>query len=391
MNAGAHHLEVAVVSGHVLGPDAGPGRRVLLRWFDRDHRPLGTRRVYDGHYAILVPEGQVHLRFVDERPADDPRRCAPVTVSVTATGAQPAYRRIQLARGATVRGLVLTDAGPARNARVALVGAGEAGPGTEVRTDSRGAFLIGGVGPGHHTLVARDARGNCTATAAVAPLQPGEDEGLELRLTAPSGGLTVRLRGTDGDRVAATTVTARHSATGHTEAVRSTDGVARFHALVPGAYDVSVVGTAHHLGRSGTGCPVQAGHVSTCEIAVSPGAALVGLVVAPDGTPAARAVLRLVAADGRLLARARADRDGRFVLGALSAGADLTVEVRPAPATPGVGKLWLTGGSLTTGQVRDLGVLSLPARAARAGRRGPTRATGVRATSAVMSLPAMRV
>lgn len=391
MNAGAHHPDVAVVSGHVLGPDDGPGRRVLLQWFDRDHRLLGTRRVYDGHFAILVPEGLVRLQFVDERGPGDPGRCAPVTVSVTATVAQPAYRRVQLARGATVRGLVLTDAGPARNARVTLVAAGETGPGTEVRTDSRGAFLIGGVGPGRHTIVARDARGARTATAAVVPLHPGEDEALELRLTAPAGGLTVLLRGTDGDRVAATTVTARHRATGHTETVRSTGGVAQLHGLVPGPYDVSVAGTAHHLGRSGTGCPVQAGHVSSCEIALSPGAALVGLVVAPDGTPAARAVLELVAADGRLLARARADRDGRFVLGALPAGADLRVEVRPAPATPGVGRLWLTGGSLATGQVRDLGVLSLPASAARAGRRGPTRATRARATSAVMSLPAMRV
>lgn len=120
------------------------------------------------------------------------------------------------------------------------------------------------------------------------------------------------------------------------------------------------------------------------------GAAFRGSVVdATTGEPAYAALVELRDARGTLLARSRADHQGRFVVGGdLPASSGLSLVVKSGPDRAVVDRRVLRGLSCGEAALVDLGAVVLP-RGARPAR--PARHDLPRSGSAAMALPATRV
>jgi hypothetical protein len=328
------------LGGRLLDAGGGPisGGTVLAMQLERDRDPP-TFTIYqaasgeDGGYRLLLPPGRYALRATADGYADGH--------AIAELHARAEVRDLVLQPAARVAGRVL-DAGsrlPVAGARVSLEPAGVARillP--PVESDAEGSFRFQRVPAGQYRVLARE--GGRAGVASVQMATAGAAEALEV-LLAPAAAIEGTVRTPTGAPVAGARVSIRlHDRVGPTLPLSggASDAGGRFRVegLLPGRY-VLMVEADGFAPIFGEDVVLVGSEVARRALTLAEAAAVSGLVLRADGTPAAGAKIEARSSSGPAsrMERAVADADGRFTVGGLGAG-QLTVTAQDAT---GVGRL----------------------------------------------------
>lgn len=280
----------AEILGVVVDPDQEPveGARVRFRSYSwaRDQERTATTDA-DGNFRLAgLPHEQVDLTIEAEGYALS-----------TLQGARPATGEpilIQLARGASLSGRVLTAAGTAAvGARVNLEpdestrmrGRTWYSTNTRTRTDGDGRFSFGHVFPGTWSVEAN--AGNEAARTDPLELVSGSERTVELRLHAQDR-LTVIVTASSGQPVTEARIRLEPKDSGHSSEYGTTDGGGRARLQVAAGPATLTVEHPEHVDE---GREIVVGSGDT-ELAVQlrAGAEISGFVRSETGTPATATV-----------------------------------------------------------------------------------------------------
>lgn len=204
---------------------------------------------------------------------------------------------------------------------------------TDQRTtvsDSRGRFHFADLAAGSYSVTVSQ-NGRVTGPAFEVPLATGEvrdDVVLEVPLGLDVSGVVVGPEGRPCERIVVRATPAEPGRPRSQDTTRA-DGTFRLSGLAAGRYRLEAK-TAFFAGADGrelTDATVEAVEAGTdgVRIVLPAVAAVTGSVLEPDGAPAHDVAVRALTPDGKRLATARVDADGRFRL-ALPEGAVVDLE-----------------------------------------------------------------
>lgn len=375
VSAAAAADQTGKVRGEILGP-RGSQPDVRLTWFTEDYDVLGSRRVSGGAYSLTLPVGSYRLQFTDVRPTYDVKRFQPTDVAVEVTVAQTTPRTVRMTPGAAIGGTVRAGAKVARGARVVVALADERTFSTTA--DKRGRYALGGIpsGKGYSVFTYDRAKRWVAESTYLRKLEAGTYTAVSPRLLTAGGTMLVDLYtgdgAYDGDPVF---VTAVSRTTGQFWVARARNGSVTFQGLFPGRYRLVVPGLDDFLpAEINPTARVRPGRTAFTDARLTQrGATVTGTVVDKNnpavGLPDAK--VRLVDADGQVLANAVSGVGGVFTIGGqLTTQSGLTLVAGPDPAAPFLGQgtqsncaygdVTTAPFSVFTGQVTPLGNVLLP-------------------------------
>ncbi|HUL77712.1 MAG TPA: carboxypeptidase regulatory-like domain-containing protein [Vicinamibacteria bacterium] len=261
---------------------------------------------------------------------------APVRLSVTARGYARAERgdvragpkvELYVFPGATLSGAVRDDAGRAvKGAEVRAEGESGGYVLPAERTDERGAFVMAGIPPGDHTVVAREGA-RAPGIAAVV-VRPGSEA--TVSLTVSDGGyVTGRIVDADGRPLAGRARVevfedrglpsfASDALAGEARA----DGTFALGPLPLGTLGIGVSAPGHAPKRVEAGVPARGRTVDLGDVALDAGLAIRGRVRSREGGGIEGATVRAMGEEpgGASEAEGTSLAEGRFELGGLRAG-----------------------------------------------------------------------
>ncbi|CAB4706157.1 MAG: hypothetical protein F2667_06285 [Actinobacteria bacterium] len=331
------------VVGEITGTQGGTPN-VRMRWFDKDWKFLGERKVNGGIYSLRLNPGTYHLQFVDQRPSYDVTKYAPADITVK-LGTRTVQRNVRLKRGAAITGTVYAGGKPAAGAKVVAANTFEQSYPT--KANSQGQFAIGGLPSSNYSVFTYDRTKTWVGKSLYVPkLKVGRAVNVPIRLTKKAGKLLVQLYVADGSRMRKrVAVTAVSKATGQFWTETAKNGSVTFSGLYPGGYRLVAPGTGIYLARTASiqNAKVRAGRsdLASSFTWTKRGAWVTGRVVDLEDPsfPLEGASVLLFNAAGDQVGSTTSLKDGTFEFaGQYVTDQGLTVVAQPGPYSPYLGK-----------------------------------------------------